>query len=186
VEDPPPKNGYRLLLERLAAEPALRESKLVQLRRALLILLRHRGYSEAEDIVQDTLDAVAADLEHNKEIRSIEAYVRKVALNVAFGRSRKATRERALHVSDLPMYAPVDDEHTALECLEKCLAELDRDDRDLVLAYHDVASGRHIATERRQIAARHGLSMNALYIRISKLCDRLDDCTQRCLKRASK
>jgi len=68
-----------------------------------------------------------------------------------------------------------------LTCLDDCLGRLEADDRELILAYYSGDGAGRIAV-RRDLAAKYGLSPNALMLRASRLRDRLRTCVAACRK----
>jgi DNA-directed RNA polymerase specialized sigma24 family protein len=68
-----------------------------------------------------------------------------------------------------------------LTCLDDCLGRLGADDRELILAYYSGDGPGRMAI-RRGLAAKYGLSANALTIRASRLRERLRTCVAGCQK----
>lgn len=66
-----------------------------------------------------------------------------------------------------------------LDCLEQCLSRLDPDQRALILEYYQGQQRVKIAA-RRELAARLGVTMNALSIRACRIRDRLEECVRAC------
>ena len=72
------------------------------------------------------------------------------------------------------------EEEPRRECLERCLEELPRESRDLVLQYYG-AEGRSKIETRRRLAERLALSDNALRSRVQRLRERLERCIAECM-----
>jgi DNA-directed RNA polymerase specialized sigma24 family protein len=66
-----------------------------------------------------------------------------------------------------------------LECLDRCLGQLEPAQRDLIVEYYR-GTGRQKIEARRNLAARLGISMNALSIRASRIRDALERCVEAC------
>ena len=66
-------------------------------------------------------------------------------------------------------------------CLDRCLARIPEASRKLLLSYHE-AAGPDQLTRRADLAARMGLSPNALRIRTHRLREGLRECVERCLE----
>ena len=66
-----------------------------------------------------------------------------------------------------------------LECLERCLQNLEVDHRDLIIQYYH-GDQRTKIENRRKLAARLGLTMNALTIRACRIRDKLEACVSKC------
>jgi DNA-directed RNA polymerase specialized sigma24 family protein len=69
-----------------------------------------------------------------------------------------------------------------LECLERCTQKLDPDIRDLIFQYYS-GEQRVKIENRKALAARLGISMNALTIRACRIRERLEDCVKECMNR---
>ncbi|MGH9902801.1 MAG: hypothetical protein ACRD68_13415, partial [Pyrinomonadaceae bacterium] len=69
-----------------------------------------------------------------------------------------------------------------LECFERCLQSLDHDRRALILEYYH-GKQRDKIENRRALAARFGLTINALSIRACRIRDRLESCVGECRNR---
>jgi DNA-directed RNA polymerase specialized sigma24 family protein len=71
----------------------------------------------------------------------------------------------------------------ALRCLERCVAELDAERREMVIGYY-YGEQRAKIENRRRLASKFGLTMNALSIRTFRIRERLEICVRRCIKNA--
>ena len=69
------------------------------------------------------------------------------------------------------------DSEALLDRLEQCLAELPATDRALILDYYQGEQGVKIE-KRRALAARLGVTANALSIRACRIRDKLEACVQ--------
>jgi RNA polymerase sigma factor (sigma-70 family) len=65
------------------------------------------------------------------------------------------------------------------ECLEKCLAELAPEDRDLIVSYYQYGGGVKIEN-RKRLAANLGLSGNTLRQKVARLRSRIAECVIIC------
>jgi DNA-directed RNA polymerase specialized sigma24 family protein len=66
------------------------------------------------------------------------------------------------------------------DCLEKCLQTLDSEDRIVILGYYQ-GERRARIENRKLIAAKLGVSMNALTIRACRIRIKLESCIRKCL-----
>jgi DNA-directed RNA polymerase specialized sigma24 family protein len=64
-----------------------------------------------------------------------------------------------------------------LDCLERCLQELDQDNRELIFEYYR-GEQRVKIENRRKLAARLGVTMNALSIRACRIRETLEACVK--------
>ena len=90
-------------------------------------------------------------------------------------RSRRAGRSR------LPAPPTVEDDEKEHACLDRCLGELAPPERRLLLGYHQGDKSAKIR-RRSELASEHGLSPNALRLKIHRLTGRLRECVTECLE----
>ncbi|HYU32724.1 MAG TPA: sigma-70 family RNA polymerase sigma factor [Thermoanaerobaculia bacterium] len=155
------------------------------IRRRLVRLFEWRGFSNPEDLTDETFNRVARRLLEGVKVGSENpyGYFCGVAQLLCKEMGRRAARERTAIERWLPDF-PVDDSETdeRLTCLHNCLAELPEDQRLLVLRYHQ--ANDHIRS-RQSLAKELGLPMNALRIRVHRIRKKLEDCVRDCLREGS-
>src|SRR6185503_8312220 len=79
-----------------------------------------------------------------------------------------------------------DDEQEELEyaCLDRCVAKLTAENRELVLSYYQ--EEKHAKIEhRRMLASRLGIAANALRIRAHRIRASLQQCVKECLQQTA-
>jgi DNA-directed RNA polymerase specialized sigma24 family protein len=91
-----------------------------------------------------------------------------------------ADRDRAIDPRT-PAVEAGEGEERRLECLDGCLAQLRPDQRELVVDYYRDAKRRKIE-RRRALAARLGISLNALAIRACRIRSTLETCVSACCR----
>ncbi|MEW6127170.1 MAG: hypothetical protein AB1757_09035 [Acidobacteriota bacterium] len=69
-----------------------------------------------------------------------------------------------------------------LECLESCLQKLNADERQWITEYYQ-GERRAKIDNRRTLAEKLGISVNALSIRACRLRNRLETCVKKCLSK---
>ena len=174
-------------LERLLAllDPEREQAarKFHQLRRRLVRLFEWRGARFPDDLTDETILRVARRLEDGVEIRADDPfrYFCGVAHLVFKEVLRERQRERQLldPASWTPHTEPdeePDDER--MEALQECLDRLPPSSRDLILDYHE-GERRGRIDNRRAIAARLDIPLNALRIRVHRIRTRLERCVRR-------
>ena len=177
----------REALERLLAlldpDPAKAARRFQQLRRQLTRLFEWRGAGFPEDLADETISRVARKLAQGVEIRSDDPfrYFCGVAHLVFKEVLRERQRERQLldPASWTPHTEPdeePDDER--MEALQECLDRLPPSSRDLILDYHE-GERRGRIDNRRAIAERLDIPLNALRIRVHRIRTRLERCVRR-------
>jgi DNA-directed RNA polymerase specialized sigma24 family protein len=135
-----------------------------------------RRYRNSPDIVQETLLRVMKKMESGTAITvSLEAYSIGVATNVLREHCRSQVRFLE-HTGDTQAVGP-GEEINLEELRELVKTVLSATDRKLFEAYYYPA--RNPVAHRERLAARMGVSMGALYTRISRLKDQLERACQR-------
>lgn len=154
-----------------------------QLRRRLVRLFEWRGARFPEDLTDETIARVARRLDDGVEIRSDDPfrYFCGVAHMVFKEVLRERRRERLLQ--DPANWPPAaahdpepDDERMAV--LQECLGRLSPEHRELILDYHE-GERRERIDNRRLIADRLGIPLNALRIRVHRIRTKLERCVEK-------
>ena len=70
-----------------------------------------------------------------------------------------------------------------IECLEQCVGSLSPNDRELIVDYYQGESGIKIKN-RKLLAERLSIPLNALRIRALRIRERLEECLENCLESA--
>ncbi|MBZ5536844.1 MAG: hypothetical protein LAO31_12895 [Acidobacteriia bacterium] len=168
--------------------------KYLEMRRRLVHYFDRKNCLSPDELADETLNRVARKLEEKGAITDVSPahycyivakfvfleYTRaaKQALTTADGSSSARHVVPDLAVSSGPDTA-VETQEKLLDCLDKCLKKLESGDRELILEYYQ--GEQRIKIERRvQLAARFGLSMNALSIRACRIRNRLEHCVITC------
>jgi DNA-directed RNA polymerase specialized sigma24 family protein len=161
-------------------------ARYMAMRDRLVAYFERRGRTGADALVDDTFNRIGRTLERSGciGIRPPARYCFIVARFVFLEDVRRERRSvpfddgRGDLEPDTDMVersASVAERERRLTCLEQCLAQLTPDQRELVIEYYRGAKRQRIDA-RRELAARMGISMNALSIRMSRLRDRLEVC----------
>jgi DNA-directed RNA polymerase specialized sigma24 family protein len=153
------------------------------IRTRLIKIFICRGFNNAEDLADETINRVTAKV---KEM--IGNYVGEPALffyGVAQKICLESLRTRQIpaensHSSIMPDVLN-EDVNPEYECLEKCLQGLPSDQRELVLEYYKDEKKAKI-DHRKQLADKLGIAMNALRIRAFRIRASLQQCVLRCME----
>jgi DNA-directed RNA polymerase specialized sigma24 family protein len=175
LDDGVPSNGERYL----------------EMRRRLVSYFDRRNRPAADELADETLNRIGRTLEHTGAIatRPPARYCYVVAKFVLLEDIRRERRLVPLDEnwhSDGPTAAArvAPDEglkvqEQRLDCLDRCLQELKPEQRELIVEYYaDVR--RQKIDRRREMAARLGITMNALAIRAYRIRDGLMACVEGC------
>jgi DNA-directed RNA polymerase specialized sigma24 family protein len=86
----------------------------------------------------------------------------------------------------IPVDAPPDhraeDDDLRVAYLRECLGSLPKESRELIIEYYR-EEGRAKIDDRKALAEKLGISLNALFSRAKRIRDRLEQCLTRRLKR---
>lgn len=189
---PPSRTGRHELsreaLERLLAlldpDPAKAARRFQQLRQRLTRLFEWRGAAFPEDLTDETISRVARKLDEGIEIRADDPF--RYFCGVAHLVFKEVLRERKRERQLLDPAAwgsrgeaaeeEPDDER--MEALQDCLERLSPLSRDLILDYHE-GERRDRIENRRAMADRLGVPLNALRIRVHRIRTKLERCVHK-------
>lgn len=145
-----------------------------------------KGCRAPEELADETLSRVARRLHEEGTIAGMvpAQYCYVTARFVWLEHLRSPDYAPAALTRDpsSPVRPPGEDEERErwLACLDRCLEQLDPNDRTIILEYYSGAATGRIG-QRRQLAERLGLTANALAIRASRLRERLRAGVRQCL-----
>jgi len=167
----------------------------LEMRRRLIWYFDRRNRLTPDELADETLNRIARTLEESGAIgiRPPARYCYVVARFVLLEdlRNREHTHVRLDEPRNcdgpLGLDARPEQEEAAgvqerqLACLERCLQKLKPEQRELILEYYRDARREKI-DRRREMAARLGITMNALAIRACRIRDVLEACVSSCCK----
>ncbi len=169
----------------------------VDLRRALFTFFAVRGAASPDEMADETINRVARRLSEGARItaENPSSYFYAVGRNVW-----RESLARPNVLTSLPDDDPLQsalaqgaqatpydlminareriESEARYEYLEKCLDQLDPEDRDLTLSYYRF-SGNEKIENRKKLAARFDLSNNALRQKVARLRSKLAECVTR-------
>lgn len=153
-----------------------------EIRRSLIKIFTCRGCHESEDLADETINRVVAKLP------DIEAdYTGERALYF-YGVANKVhleyLRRRPAPPAPPPAPAPSEEEEREYECLLHCVGGLSSDHRELVLQYYREEKRAKI-DNRKHLADRLGIALNALRIRAYRIRLGLQKCVEECVARGA-
>jgi len=144
----------------------------------LIKIFACRGCIEAEDLADETINRVTSKLP------DIQPGYTGEAARYFFGVANKVHLEylRRKPTPHLPESGngceELELEH---QCLDRCMAKLSRENRDLLLSYYQ--EDKHAKIEhRRRLAFSMGIAANALRIRVCRIRASVEICVKQCLK----
>src|SRR5262249_26471959 len=146
-----------------------------------------------EDLADRTIDRVGSKVAAGEPIHASQpfAYFHGVARNILrehwTEKKKDAAIRRGMRVElpaggAAPEWTDRADPDERLHCLERCLKALYPESRDLILRYYEGSSQVRIGN-RKALAERLEIPLNALRIRSYRLRARLETCVENCLKK---
>jgi DNA-directed RNA polymerase specialized sigma24 family protein len=190
------EGSFRALLEWLDQGCVTNGDSYLEVRQRLVTFFDRKNCLNAEDLADETLNRVERRLQEEGSIESESpakfcyAIARYVFLEyLKSGRAREVTQELAdgaaakSSADELAALEEARARESALQCLEKCIGDLDEDRRELVLGYYQ-GEQRTKIENRRLMALKRGLTMNALTIRTFRIRERLEMCVRKCVEKA--
>ncbi|HEX8922039.1 MAG TPA: hypothetical protein VF766_11215 [Pyrinomonadaceae bacterium] len=159
-------------------------AKYETIRTRLIKIFTCRGCSEAEDLADETINRVISKL-----AEVAEGYQGDPALffyGVAKRVQQEYERKKFKPAAQLPAAAAgaTDEVEREYECLEKCMQAIPQNQRELVLQYYQEDKRAKI-DNRRQLAQKLGIAVNALRIRAHRIRSALHKCVETCLEQRS-
>ena len=187
----PTQTAFRQFLDWLDEGVASGGEKYLEMRRRLVFYFDRKNCLASDELADETLSRVAQKLEEKGSITGMSPahYCYVVAKFVFLENLRQAKRGQSglNELARVSSGGSLNSKDTAAtqsreqlhDCLDSCLAKLSSADRDLILEYYR-GEQRAKIERRSQLAARLGLSMNALTIRACRIRYKLEECMKAC------
>jgi len=179
--------AFTKFLAKLAPDPEIAGGEYEELRRRLIKFFEWRGAFFPEDLADETLNRTARKIDEGEEIeKNVIALALGVAHFVFLETSRRPDNRRAEIEELITVAAPpehrVEDDDLRAAYLRECMRGLSKDSRELIIEYYR-EEGRAKIEDRKALAEKLGISLNALFSRAKRIRDRLEQCVTRRLKR---
>jgi RNA polymerase sigma factor (sigma-70 family) len=186
----PTQDAFRQFLGWLDEGVDSNGQRYLEMRRRLVFYFDRKNCLGSDELADEALNRVAQKLEEKGAITGLSPahYCYVVAKFVFLEYLRTAqhvhvpvedgsvARERLTATARFDHPSEVAER---LDCLEQCLSKLPASDRELILEYYQ-GEQRAKIERRSQLAARMGLSTNALSIRACRIRQKLEGCVRRC------
>jgi RNA polymerase sigma factor (sigma-70 family) len=175
-----PQDDLDALLAWLDPERDIAAQKYETIRAGLIRIFAREGFSDAEDLADETIRRVSKKLPEIRDsyVGEPARYFRGVTRNLI----RERYRRKEIPTDELP--EPENkkiNQSDEYECLKRCLQFLTREKRELILDFH-VYEG-HDKIEQHEIMAQElGISEGALRGRAYHIRAKLEDCVLKCIQ----
>lgn len=172
------QESFEALLEWLDPNREVAGQKYEIIRTGLMRIFVSKGFSDAEHLVDRTINVVTnrlPDIRDNYEGEKSN-YFRGVARYIILEEDRRreiATDKFPERANDLSSPTDLDD------CLRRCLQFLSRENRELILDYH-LYDGHAKIEVHREMAHELAISVNALRSRAHHIRAKLERCVLEC------
>ena len=144
----------------------------------LRLFFSQRGCRFPEDLADETVNRVILKLGEER-IENRMAYCYGVAKNV-YRESLRRERRRA-EIDEAALAAPAPEEPgPARECLDRCLAKLPDESRDLIITYFSEEKLKKIELHR-SMAERLNVTREAFRMRVYRVKHELTACVRECM-----
>jgi DNA-directed RNA polymerase specialized sigma24 family protein len=173
--------SFEDLLAWLNPDRELAGHKYEEIRTRLIKIFACRGCYEPEDLADETINRVI------NKLSEIEPTFIGEQARYFYGVANKVHLEylRRKPIPRLPVPINISEEtEREYQCLDRCVGKLTEENRELVLQYYQEDKRAKIEN-RKHLAARFGIALNALRIRAHRIRTSLQDCIRKCLQRAS-
>ena len=164
------------LLGRLGEDRESAGSRFEALRHKLVQYFSYDGRAYPDRWADETLDRVAKRLAEGTAVDEVEIFARGVARMVLREARLLESRERSVKE---PTAADTSARERDARCLEDCIAALAPEARRLVEQYY-LGSPESRVAARKMLAAKLGISMDALRSRALRIRRELENCVAAC------
>jgi RNA polymerase sigma factor (sigma-70 family) len=147
----------------------------------LIRIFVSRGFSDAEDLCDETINRVMKKLPeiHDIYVGDPVKYFHGVARFII----REVGRRKEVATDEVPGFSGEADVHSdEYDCLVKCLRFLAPEKRELILDYY-IYDGRDKIAQHRRMASELGISEGALRGQTHQLRRNLEKCIKQCIER---
>jgi DNA-directed RNA polymerase specialized sigma24 family protein len=178
-ERDPTQSEFERLLSWLDPNPESAGAKYETIRHRLVRLFISRGCIDAEYLADEVMNRVTIRI-----FEIVKTYEGDPALYF-YGFVKRVYLEysRPQVPQVLPTPAPPDELEREDQCLEQCMQHLPAAERRLVLTYFQEEKGAKINC-RKKLAEEFEITLNALRIRIYRICLQLEKCLNDCLEQS--
>jgi DNA-directed RNA polymerase specialized sigma24 family protein len=165
--------------------------KYLEMRRRLVTYFDRKNCLMPDEFADETLNRVARRLEEENSIETeIPAKYCYITARFVFLEYLRGMYKKSILLDDaLPSQAnrfvapeleeEIQTKEKMLDCLEKCTGELTSANRDLIIGYY-FGEERIKIENRRAMAQKLGISVNALSIRACRIREKLEICVEKC------
>lgn len=188
------QNAFRSFLTWLDAGVDSGGESYIEMRRRLVLYFDRKNCTAPDDLADETMNRIARKLEEKGEIIDVSpahycyivakfVFLESIREDKRVAKSVDAMAEDGVAVAALTTPpAPdgtEDDREKMMNCLDRCMMRLPQDERKIIVEYYQGEKKEKIM-RRSGLAARLGVTLNALSIRACRIRYRLETCLTTC------
>jgi DNA-directed RNA polymerase specialized sigma24 family protein len=174
------QESFEALLDWLDPDREVAGQKYEIIRKVLLRIFVSKGFSDAEHLVDRTINVVTIrlpDIRNHYQGEKVH-YFRGVARNIIHDEERR----KEIATGDFPeRVEEIKPTSEMVECLRRCVNFLTQEKRELILDYH-LYEGQAKIEIHREMAHELAISENALRSRAHHIRAKLEACVLQCMQ----
>jgi DNA-directed RNA polymerase specialized sigma24 family protein len=186
-------DAFDHLLQWLDQDTSSSGESYLEMRRRLVAYFDRKHCPAPDELADETLNRVARRLKEEGTITSdppahycyivarfvLLEFLRKQQPHVSF--NEKPLFRQTVPIDEMPdMREAQEEREKRWGCLERCMASMETVSRELIVGYYHGEQRTRIEN-RRALAVKLGITVNALSIRACRIRGKLEDCIQKCL-----
>lgn len=188
------QNAFRSFLTWLDAGVDSGGESYIEMRRRLVLYFDRKNCTAPDDLADETMNRIARKLEEKGEIIDVSpahycyivakfVFLESIREDKRVAKSVDAMAEDGVAVAALTTppapHGTEDDREKMMNCLDRCMMRLPQDERKIIVEYYQGEKKEKIM-RRSGLAARLGVTLNALSIRACRIRYRLETCLTTC------
>ncbi len=186
--------AFRNLLKWLDGEVDSDGQEYLEMRNKLVLYFDRKNCLSPDDLADETLHRVARRLEEEGKIESeTPGRYCYITARFVFMEYLRSTEKTSVSLDEMPKYLQEkylksntqtnekELKEKRLECLEHCTKKLKPDQQKMILEYY-FGEEKIKIDNRRKMAKKLGITVNALSIRACRIREKLEFCVGNCVK----
>lgn len=179
------QSAFRQFLHWLDSGTDSDGQRYLEIRRRLVFYFDRKNCLSSDELADETLNRVARRLEEEGTIATdTPAHYCYIVARFVFLESLRDDRRKETLDDNLTAMPESGEEKREVirreECLEQCVEKLESADRLLIVGYYQ-GQQRSKIDNRRTMAAKLGITVNALSIRACRIREKIEACMRKCL-----
>jgi RNA polymerase sigma factor (sigma-70 family) len=179
------KDAFDVFLSSLDRDRDRAGEKYENVRLKLMKYFQWCGVVSPDVEIDETINRVARKIQEGENVYNLNAYLYGVAKNVYAEWRKKQSRNQQMSEDENRIEAPEaeEEDHEARQrriCLDNCLQKLAEQSRLTIIDYYEYEK-KDKSKHRKELAAKQGVTTNALRINVHRIRLSLEACVRECL-----